>query len=191
MCIRLKWRCGVLYSKAIFHKKHSATLVGFILFCSCLLADSDVPPYNFERPIFLVGPEISNSLMGSTYAYTARNSNKDIRLLITVMNVTEIRERFSELSNVQCINLFLEELKKVHEQFFSVNMTRPLSVGSAEFLRFRWTGEKSDKTMIGVLSCGRLKDNYYVIHFTDALKSATHSFPAIRTSLKTLRPSEK
>lgn len=177
--------------KSLLYVRYFAALVGISLLCAHTIADSDIPPYDFERPIFLTSPEISNSLMGSTYAYSARNVNKDIRLLITVMNVTEVHERFSELSNVQCINLFLEELRRIHERFFSTSMTRPLMVGTKEFLRFGWTGEKSTKTMTGVLSCGQFKDNYYVIHFSDALNSATHSFPAIRTSLKTLSPHSK
>ena len=75
-----------------------------------------------------------------------------------------------------------------HEGFFVVTMARPLAVGPAEFLRFRWIGDKSGKAMTGVLSCGDLNGYYYVLHFVDELRAATRSFPAIRASLKTLAP---
>ena len=71
---------------------------------------------------------------------------------------------------------------------FVVTTARPLAVGLAEFLRFRWTGDKSGKAMTGVLSCGELNGYYYVVHFVDELRAATRTFPAVRTSLKTLAP---
>ena len=166
-----------------------AFVLGVAYFSTGLVAQETASlPFTFDKPIFLTGPEISNSLMGSTYAYTARASSKVMQLLITTMRAEDVHERFSEFSDIQCINLFLEEIKNSHERFFVVNMARPLAVRPAEFVRFRWTGEKSKKTMTGVLSCGELQGYYYVLHFVDELKSATRSFPAIRASLKTLIP---
>ena len=150
--------------------------------------ENTVPPFTFDKPTFMSAAQVSKSLMGSTYAYTARASGRATRLLITIMRVDEVRARFAEMSDVQCINLFLEEIGSAHEGFFVVTMARPLAVGSVEFLRFRWTGEKSGKAMTGVLSCGELQGYYYVVHFVDELRAATRSFPAIRASLKTLAP---
>lgn len=156
------------------------------MFITAAVAQVVALPFKFDEPAFLTGPHISNAMMGSTYAYTARASAKDMQLLITVMRVDEVQNRFAKLSDIECINLFLDEIRNSHKRFFVVNMARPLSVGSAEFPRFRWTGDKTNKTMTGVLSCGVLQRHYYVIHFVDELKSATRSFPAIRASLKTL-----
>jgi hypothetical protein len=150
--------------------------------------EQTAPPFTFDKPVFMAGPEVSKSLMGSTYAYTARASGRDTRLLITLMRVDEVRARFAEMSDIECINLFLEEIRTSHQRFFVVNVARPLGVGPAEFPRFRWTGDRSDKTMTGVLSCGHLDGHYYVVHFVDELRAATRSFPAIRASLKTLLP---
>ena len=150
--------------------------------------EETAPPFTFDKPVFMSGPQVSKSLMGSTYAYTARASGGATRLLITIMRVDEVRARFAELSDIQCINLFLEEIRAAHQSFFVVTMARPLAVGPAEFLRFRWIGDKSGKAMTGVLSCGDLNGYYYVVHFVDELRAATRSFPAIRASLKTLAP---
>jgi len=164
-------------------------MLGMALSAVTLAArEETAPPFTFDKPAFMSGPQVSNSLMGSTYAYTARASGKATRLLITIMRIDEVRARFAELSDLQCINLFLEEIRTAHEGFFVVTMARPLAVGLAEFLRFRWTGDKSGKAMTGVLSCGELNGYYYVVHFVDELRAATRSFPAIRTSLKTLAP---
>ena len=172
----------------ILDRRHCAAMLGIGVLTMVVVAqETTPPPFTFDKPAFLTGPDISNSLMGSTYAYTARASAKHMQLLITIMRADDVREQFAELSDLQCINLFLDEIRHSHKRFFVVNMARPLAVGSAEFLRFRWTGDKSKKTMTGVLSCGQLRGYYYVIHFVDELKSATRSFPVIRASLKTLR----
>lgn len=152
------------------------------------LGAADPAPYTFEHPPFLNDPVESKSLFGSTYAYTSRETTKLARLLITLMPAGEIRARFSALSDTECINLFLEQIRNEHEGFFVVSMARPMRVGTQEFLRFRWTGEKSDKTMTGVLGCGQLGGFYVVVHFSDELRSATRSFPAIRSSLRSLTP---
>ena len=173
----------------ILDRRHCAAMLGIASLTLVVVAQETVPSlFTFEKPAFMTGPDISKSLMGSTYAYTARNPAKNMQLLITTMRVEDVREQFAELSDLQCINLFLDEVKISHERFFVVNMARPLAVESVEFLRFRWTGDKSRKTMTGVLSCGVMDGYYYVIHFVDELKSATLSFPAIRASLKTLKP---
>lgn len=168
-------------------RRRRATLLCIGFLAAIVVAqEPELPPFTFDKPAFLAGPDISNPLTGATYAYTARASAKHMQLLITVMPADEVREHLGAMSDIQCINLFLDEIKHSHQRFFVVNMAQPLIVGPAEFLRFRWTGDKSKKTMTGVLSCGTLDGFYYVIHFVDELKSATHSFPAIRTSLKSL-----
>ena len=94
-------------------------MLGMALSAVTLAArEETAPPFTFDKPAFMSGPQVSNSLMGSTYAYTARASGKATHLLITIMRI----------------------------------------------------------------------GYYYVVHFVDELRAATRSFPAIRTSLKTLAP---
>ena len=151
-------------------------------------AQNAAAPFTMPQPAFMSGPTVEKTLMGTTYAYAAESAGAELRLMITTMRAAEIRTRFGNMTDVQCINLFMDELKKSHERFFVVAMNRPLAVGPAEFLRFRWTGYKARKAITGVLSCGELAGDYYVVHFVDELKAATGSFPAIRASLKNLRP---
>ncbi len=158
------------------------------LACLCSSALAAAPSYTFEKPAFLGEPQVVRSLLGATYAYMPPSSDLARRLMITTMPVSEIRQQLGTLTEVQCANLFLDELRLSHERFFVTSMARPLTVGSREFIQFRWTGDKHRKTLTGVLSCGRIKGNYYVIHFVDELSAATHSFPSIRSSLKTLTP---
>ena len=144
------------------------------------------PPYRFEKPEFLAEPEVAKTLMGATYAYMPQSISAAQRLMITTMPAEEVRRQLGSLSAVQCVNLFLKELRTEHERFFVVSQKRPLTVGAHEFVQFRWSGDKADKTLTGVLSCGDIDGVYYVVHFVDELLDATHSFPKIRASLKTL-----
>gem|GEM_PF-2163175 len=144
------------------------------------------PPYTFAKPDFLGPPLESKTLMGATYTYLPSTTAAAQLLMITMMPGADIRQRFGELSNVQCINLFLAELKTTHERFFVVAQKRPVRVGVQEFVQFRWTGDKNGKALTGILSCGILGDAYVVVHFADELSQATHSFPSIRQSLKSL-----
>lgn len=146
------------------------------------------PPFTFEAPAFLSGPEVSSTLSGSTYAYTARDRKKLTQLLLTTIPTQAIRARYGDLSDVQCIHAFLDEIEVAHDRFFVVAATRPLQIGDTEFIRFRWTGDKAGVTMTGVLSCGQLDGYYYVIHFVDRLQAATGSFPRIRARLQLLSP---
>lgn len=145
------------------------------------------PPYRLDIPDLFGGPTASVTLMGTTYAYTP-DAAAPRRLTITTMPAIEIRQKLGALTEVQCANLFVGELRASHDDFFAAIMTRPLQVGAREFTQFRWTGEKAGTTLTGVLSCGIIGDTYYVIDFVDALLKATGSFPRIRSSLKTLTP---
>jgi hypothetical protein len=158
-----------------------------VLFQHALQAEAG-PPYELEKPSFVDNPQVVTSLLGATYTYAAESPKS---LMITIMAARDVRRQMGALSDIQCANLFIAELRATHSRFFVVNMTRPLIVGTAKFVQFRWSGEKSHRTLTGVVSCGTIGDAYYVIHFVDDLTAATHSFPAIRASLKTLRPHAK
>lgn len=145
-------------------------------------------PFALEPPAFLRGPQVATSLMGATYTYLPLRFDADTRLMITTMPSAEIRRRFGTLTELQCIQLFLGELRATHERFFVVAMNEPLTLGPITVPRFRWNGVHAGRPMTGVLSCGELADRYYVVHFVDALANAVQTFPAIRTSLKTLVP---
>jgi len=41
---------------------------------------------------------------------------------------------------------------------------------------------------MGVLPCGAVAGRYCVVHYVDAIDTATRSFPAIRASLNALQP---
>lgn len=146
------------------------------------------PPFAFEAPAFLSGPNVSSTLSGSTYAYTARDRRKFTQLLRITIPTHTIHKRYSDMSDVQCIHAFLEEIKVAHDKFFVVAATRPLHVGDAEFIRFRWIGDKAGVPMTGILSCGQLEGYYYVVYFVDQLKAAMGSFPGIRAHLQMLSP---
>lgn len=164
------------------------------LACAALLvsllppATGAPPPYRLDAPSFLGAPQESRSLFGATYAYLARDTERATRLLITMMDAEEVRARFPGMTDTRCVNLFLDELRNEHEGFFVVAMSRPMFVGPAELPRFRWTGERSGKTLAGVLACGLLGGHYFVVHFSDELRAATETFPKIRSSLRTLTP---
>jgi hypothetical protein len=158
----------------------------FALSAMMLTVSAAPAPFRLEPPPFLTGPQVSKSLMGTTYAYTSATGRGSTRLMITTMPAKEIRTRFGALTDLQCLNMFLGELRSTHERFFVVAMNQPLTVGPAQLLRFRWNGMKSSVLMTGVLSCGELNGYYYVVHFVDEVGSAVRSFPAIRSSLRTL-----
>ena len=177
-------RCSVRQREARpFVRLHAVVVLLSLLQVAAAFA---APPYRFEKPEFLAEPEVAKTLMGATYAYMPQSISSARRLMITTMPAEEVRRQLGSLSAVQCVNLFLKELRAEHERFFVVSQKRPLTVGAREFVQFRWTGDKADKTLTGVLSCGTIDGVYYVVHFVDELLDATQSFPKIRASLKTL-----
>jgi hypothetical protein len=145
-------------------------------------------PFTLTPPAALHAAPVARAASGNTYAYLPADLQQPVRLMITAMPAAEIRHRLGALSDAQCIHLFLDELRKDHDHFFAIDMSSPLTVGEASFRRVRWTGDKGGRSLTGVLSCGELDGYYYVVHFADAIAGATTSFPAIRASLKSLRP---
>ncbi len=163
-----------------------AALLGTL--ANAALAAAPTPPFELVPPVTLRGPHIATSLMGTTYTYLPPGFKTATRLMITTMPAAAIRQRLGELSDVQCIQLFLAELRATHERFFVVAMREPLALGPVALTRYRWNGDSAGRAMTGVLACGRVGSDYYVIHFADTLATAMRTFPAIRASLKTMRP---
>ena len=142
------------------------------------------PPFQFEPPPQLERGSVTRSVAGSTYSYTSTETDASLRLLITTMPVREITNSFGDLTAVQCINLFVGEVRNVHDDFFVVNQARPLSIAGTEFPQFRWTGKNLGRRLTGVLSCGRIQDWYLVIHFADETVNAARNFADIRARLR-------
>ena len=164
-------------------------VLGAVLSALAQAAPGIAPPFTLTPPVALHAAPVARAASGNTYAYLPLDLRTPQRLMITTIMASEIRARFDTLSDRQCIRLFLDELRKEHQNFFAVDMTSPLLIGEAEFRRVRWTGEKNGRALTGVLACGELHDYYYVVHYVDALASATASFPAIRASLHSLHSS--
>ena len=145
-------------------------------------------PFQITPPARLRAAPVARAASGNTYAYLPADLSQPLRFMITAMPAGEIRARLGALSEAQCIHLFLDELRKDHQHFFAVDMASPLEIGPAVFQRVRWTGDKGGRSLTGVLSCGELNGYYYVVNYVDAIANATGSFPAVRASLKALRP---
>lgn len=161
-----------------------------LLLCLCVqpCALQAAPPFALEPPPFLTGPQVAQTLMGATYTYLPATPGAATRLMLTTMSVQRVARELGKLTDIQCANLFMEELRNTYQNFFVLSMRRPLRFSDREFIQFRWTGEKDRRTLTGVLSCGALNGHYYVVHFADHLMRATASFPPIRSSLRRLVP---
>ena len=145
---------------------------------------ADDAPFSFSPPDALGEALVSRALMGTTYAYLPAERSAPLRLTITAMPAREIATRVGNLTDVQCINLFLDELAEAHESFFVAAQMRPLAVGSHAFTQFRWTGRRDGHNLTGILSCRRIGEFYFAIDFVDAVPDAMRSFPAIRAGLR-------
>lgn len=173
--------------------------LGYLLFLSCLVIaapglsaqEQSDPPFTFLLPPGLALTDFTPSINGSTYTYTSTNQNDLLRLMITVMPRQAIDQRFGALSEVQCINLFVTELRTNHDDFFAVNQSRPLTLAGREFPQFRWSGKNAGVRWTGILSCGTVSDWYLVVHFVDETLRAARTFPPVRTSLRDLRPTQR
>ena len=168
-------------------------IAGFLMFaCGALVgaANADDSPFTLTAPSSLRAAPVARAASGNTYAWLPANLKQPLRLMITTMPVNEIHHRLGTLSDSQCIRLFLDEVRREHQQFFAIDMDTPLALGPADMRRVRWTGSKNGRALTGVLSCGQLRGYYYVVHYTDALEHATQSFPAIRASLQALRAAD-
>lgn len=140
----------------------------------------------YEAPEFLDGPVVASSMLGTTYAYRARDVYDPTALQITVVTLPKAALSAGEFSTEHCIQLFLTEVARDQSGFFAVPVERPLEAGDLRLRQVRWTRKDSAIGMTGVTSCGLDQDRYVSINFQDSLKSATNTFPAIRNSLKRL-----
>ena len=150
---------------------------------NCCLAEVKL---NYEAPDFLDGPVVANSMLGTTYAYRARDIYDPTTLQITVVKLPKAALSAGEFSTDHCIQLFLTEVARDQSGFFAVPVETALEAGSLQLQQVRWTRKDSALAMTGVTSCGLEQDRYVSINFQDSLTQATHTFPAIRHSLKSL-----
>ncbi|MGR8919220.1 MAG: hypothetical protein ACU85V_06355 [Gammaproteobacteria bacterium] len=144
------------------------------------------PPFALGPGAALDEPDVQRALVGTTYAYRGTD-DASLRFTVTVMRASEVRQALGELAPVDCINVFVEEVRNSHERFFVAAAQRPLLVAGSEFPQFRWSGKRLGRTRTGVLSCGLIGGRYFVIHFVDELTRASRSFPAVRATLSGMR----
>jgi hypothetical protein len=141
---------------------------------------------NYEPPEFLDGPVVENSMLGTTFAYRARDIYDTTTLQITIVALPEAALSAGEFSTEHCIQLFLTEVAQSQPRFFAIPVERSLQAGGLLLEQVRWMREDTSPGMTGVTSCGLYDDRYVSINFQDSLKRASNTFPAIRESLKTL-----
>jgi hypothetical protein len=141
---------------------------------------------DYTAPDFLEGPVVANSMLGTTYAYRARDIYKPTTLQITVVRLPKAALSAGEFSTEHCIGLFLTEVARDQADFFALPSETPLEAGRLRLRQVRWTRKDSANGMTGVTSCGLDDDRYVSINFEDTLGRATNTFPAIRKSLKSL-----
>ena len=147
------------------------------------LADSGL---DYIAPDFLEGPVVANSMLGTTYAYRARDIYEPTALQITVVRLPKAALSAGEFSADHCIGLFLTEVARDQADFFAVPSENPLEAGRLRLRQVRWTRKNSANGTTGVTSCGLDEDRYVSINFEDSLNRAMNTFPAIRKSLKSL-----
>ncbi len=140
----------------------------------------------YQAPQFMEGPVVASSMLGTTYAYRARDIYDPTALQITVVTLPKIALSAGEFSTEHCIQLFLTEVARDHSGFFAVPVENALEAGDLRLQQVRWTRKDTAAGMTGVTSCGLDRDRYVSINFQDSLKRATATFPAIRKSLKSL-----
>jgi len=142
---------------------------------------------HFDAPKFLVGPTVSSSLLGTTFTYRTPDSHDPTTLQITVVSLPKAALIAGEFSADHCVQLFLTEVARDHPGFFAVPMERALDAGTLRLHQVRWTYKDRPTRMTGVTSCGLNMGRYISINFQGSLTRATHTFPAIRQSLKSIR----
>lgn len=150
---------------------------------NCCFADVKL---NYEAPDFLDGPVVANSMLGTTYAYRARDIYDPTTLQITVVTLPKAALSAGEFSTEHCIQLFLTEVARDQSGFFAVPVEKALEAGALHLQQVRWTRKDTAIGITGVTSCGLDQDRYVSINFQDSLARATDTFPAIRKSLKSL-----
>lgn len=145
-----------------------------------------VSALEYAAPDFLEGPVVANSMLGTTYAYRARDIYAPTTLQITVVRLPKAALSAGEFSADHCIGLFLTEVARDQADFFAVPSEQPLEAGHLRLRQVRWTRKNQANGMTGVTSCGLDADRYVSINFEDSLSQAMNTFPAIRKSLKSL-----
>lgn len=141
---------------------------------------------NYEPPEFLDGPVVENSILGTTFAYRARDIHDPTTLQITIVTLPKAALSAGEFSTKHCIQLFLTEVAQSQPRFFAIPVERSLQAGGLLLEQVRWMRKDTSTGMTGVTSCGLYDDRYVSINFQDSFNRASNTFPAIRASLKTL-----
>ena len=132
-------------------------------------------------PAFLAGPEIEHSALGATYAYRGRAPHAASALQITVVDVPDelaVGGRTSE----RCLKMFLDELARGRNGFFSAPIPELLVAGGLSFAQVRWL-DTAASGATGVMACAVDGGRYVAVSYQDSLKGAVESFPKIRAAL--------
>lgn len=152
------------------------------------LAPAEEAPFSLAPPPGLRAAPVARAASGNTYTWLPADLSEPTRLMLTIMPASEVRARLGEFRPAQCLRLFLDELRHDHAHFFAVEQPTPLALGAARLARVRWTGDKAGRELTGVLACGALDENFYVVHYVDTLARAPRSFVEIRAALTGFTP---
>ena len=85
----------------------------------------------------LAGPVIANSMLGTTYAYRARDIYDPTTLQITVVRLPKASLSAGEFSTEHCIQLFLTEVARDQSRFFAVPVEKALEAGELHLQQVR------------------------------------------------------
>ena len=119
---------------------------------------------DYAAPDFLEGPVVASSMLGTTYAYRARDVYDPTTLQITVVKLPKESLSAGEFSTEHCIQLFLTEVAKNQSKFFAVPVEKVLVAGELQLRQVRWTRKEASTGMTGVTSCGSCRPTLVVFH---------------------------
>ena len=172
-------------------KKTWGLMILLLLFPVSLIATEStnpivLKPFSLILPPGYKPPIETTSVSGSTYTYLPTEEEKQTRLTVTVLQKDAVQQQTGTLDSSQCARIFLDEIHTAHQRFFVTVMVRPISVGQTSSPQFRWSGEKNEVPLTGVLTCVLLEEAYLIFNLTDHIEAASKNFPALRQSIRNI-----
>ncbi|MSQ68695.1 MAG: hypothetical protein EXR83_10970 [Gammaproteobacteria bacterium] len=141
----------------------------------------------FEPPIFLLGPTISRSALGATYAYRGRGEWLDSELQITVVAPSGPGAPPLATAPPACVEMFLDELRTRAPELFVMPSAERLRVGVLDLPQVRWTRRANTGLTIGVTACGSYRHRLVAVNFATSTAHALTALPAMREQLRQLQ----
>lgn len=143
----------------------------------------------FKAPGSLDGPIVSQSALGTTYRWRARQPDSAAHLEISVVTLPDEVANTRIASPTMCVAMFAGELRKQSTDFYIAPEAEPLDAAGRSLTQMRWTRDDGTVFSTGVTACAVDGRRFIAVNFGAAPAYAVNFMADLRQHLPALKVS--